>query len=384
MKANEKTSAYHLNYLNPERITYARELRGFTKKTLAEKIQKSPAAITQYESGLKPGIDTFIKLAEVLTLPLSFFSAGNHISPTPPVEEFHFRARASVTQMMKYKSRRYAERVIDIFRFLEEYGVEFPTENVTPVQQAFYDGMTISEAATFVRSEWGLQKLPIRDLFPLLEQNGIYVILLEQEYNDLEACATWFGSRPCVMLAHKKFEESSSRVHFDLAHELGHLFLHDESYAETVKEPQAHEFAASFLMPEERYALDSPRRWHLGMFLEVKRKWHVSLQAALRRSRDLGLITDSGYRWGMVDLSKRGYRQREPGEFPLGQPTLLARALELIKTTLTLDEFAEAVYMHPDELETVLIAQKVDHAIIQEMKRQHPIKKAKIVSFTPR
>lgn len=384
MKDNGKTSAYHLNFLNPERITYARELRGLTKKALAEKIQKSPAAITQFESGMKPDVETLLKIADTLDVPLSFLSVEDDILSTPRVEEFHFRARASVTQMMKYESRRYAERVIDIFRFLEAYGVEFPTENITPIQHQFFDGMTIPEVAALARSEWGLQNLPIRDLFPLLEQNGIFIVLLDQSYNDLEACATWFGNRPCVMVAYQKFAEASSRIHFDLAHELGHLLLHDESYAETVKEPQAHEFASSFLMPKEKYAPDSPRKWHLGMFIEVKRKWRVSIQAALRRSRDLGLITDSSYRWGMVDLSKKGYRQKEPAEFPLGQPSLLARAVELVKDTLIFDEFAEAVHAHPEELESILQTQKVEDYAIQTMKRQRPTKKAKIVSFTPR
>ena len=384
MRDDKKTSAYHLNFLNPERITYARELRGLTKKSLAEKIQKSPAAVTQFESGLKPDVETLVKIAKALAVPLSFFSVEKNSCPTPPVEEFHFRARASVTQMMKYESRRYAERVIDVFRFLEEYGVDFPIENVTRVQHSFVDGMTISEVSALVRSKWGLQNLPICDLFPLFENNGIFIILLDQEYNDLEACATWFGGRPCVMLAYKKFEEASSRIHFDLAHELGHLFLHDESYAETVKEPQAHEFASSFLMPEERYAPDSPRKWHLGMFIDVKRKWRVSLQAALRRSRDLGLISDSSYRWGMVDLSKKGFRQKEPAEFPLGQPTLLARAIELVKDNLDFNEFAEAVYALPDELESILRTQKVSGSTIQAMKHRRPTPQAKIVTFTPR
>lgn len=384
MKDNEKTSAYHLNYLKPERITFARELRGLTKKALAEKIQKSPAAITQFESGMKPDVETLVKIAGALEVPLSFFSAIKNGSPTPTVEEFHFRARASVTQMMKYESRRYAERVIDIFSFLEDYGVEFPADNITPVQKSIRDGMSISDVSALVRSEWGLQNLPIRDLFPLLEQNGIFIILLDQEYNELEACATWFGNRPCIMLAYKKFAEASSRVHFDLAHELGHLFLHDESCAETTKEPQAHEFASSFLMPAESYAPDSPKKWHLGMFIDVKRKWRVSLQAALRRSRDLGLITDSSYRWGMVDISKKGYRQKEPAEFPLGHPSLLARAVALVKDHLTLDEFAEAIHAFPDELESILRIQGVDADTIQAMKRQHLVKTAKIVSFIPR
>lgn len=378
-----KTSAYHLNFLNPERISYARELRGLTKKSLAEKIQKSPAAITQFESGMKPDIDTLIKIARVLEVPLSFLSAESNGYFTPQIEEFHFRARASVTQMMKYQSRRYASRVVDIFRYLESYGVDFPVENITEIQSKLPDGMPILEVANFVRSQWGLQSFPIKNLFPLFESNGIFIILLDQEYNDLEACATWFGGRPCVMLANKKFEESSSRIHFDLAHELGHLFLHDESFAETEKEPQAHEFASSFLMPEEQYAPDSPSKWHLGMFIEIKRKWHVSLQAALRRSRDLGLISDSGYRWGMVDISKRGFRQKEPAEFPLGQPTLLARAVDLVKDKLFFDEFASGVYMLPDELESILKTQMVEDSAIQAMKRQRSPKKTKIVFFNP-
>ena len=383
MKNDEKTSAYHLVNLKPERITYARELRGLTKKSLAEKINKSPAAITQFEAGSKPDIDTLTSIAKALSLPISFFSVEKEYV-TPQVEEFHFRARASVTQMMKYQSRRYAERVVDLFNFLEGYGVDFPLENISPVQQKFRDGMTIAEVTALVRAEWGLQNRPIHELFPLFERNGIFIILLDQEYNDLEACATWFGSRPCIMLAYKKFEDASSRIHFDLGHELGHLFLHDESFSETEKEPQAHEFASSFLMPEERYSLDSPRKWHLGMFLEVKRKWHVSLQAALRRSRDLNLITDSSYRWGMIDLSKKGFRQKEPGEFSIGKPSLLSQAIELIKDRLTLDELAQAIHTLPDELELILRSQKVSDESIQCMKRYPQAKKAKVVSFTPR
>jgi Zn-dependent peptidase ImmA (M78 family) len=186
------------------------------------------------------------------------------------------------------------------------------------------------------------------------------------------------------MVAYEKFIEASSRIHFDLAHELGHFFLHDESFAETVKEPQAHEFASSFLMPEEEYAPDSPLKWHLGMFIEIKHKWHVSLQAALRRSRDLGLITESSYRWGMVDISKKGFRQKEPAEFSLGKPSLLAKAIDLVKDSLIFDDFAEAVHALPEELESILIHQKVDKSAILAMQRQRPEKKSKILSFTPR
>lgn len=364
-----RTIAYHLNYLMPEKISFARELRGLTKKALAQKIGVSPSAITQFESHVKPNINTFKKLVETLELPFAFFSSKIKSLSAPAIDEFHYRARASVSQMMKYKSRRYAEVVVGIYKFLEEFGIEFPTENVTPLQDSFRDGMPISHVANMVRTSWGLKKLPIKDLFPLLERNGIFIILLDQEFNDIEACATWFGDRPYIMLAYKKFENSSSRIHFDLSHELGHLFLHDESFLETEKEPQAHEFASSFLLPEETYIKDSPRKWNLGSFIDVKERWHVSIQAALRRSRDLGIISDASYRWGMIDLSKKGYRLHEPREFPLGQPTLLAKAFDLIKAEITLEEFAKSVFLHPHELEQILLMQKVPLDTIKIMKK---------------
>ena len=73
----------------------------------------------------------------------------------------------------------------------------------------------------------------------------------------------------------------------------------------------------------------------------------------------------------MVALSKRGYRQKEPAEIFLGQPSLLARSVELVKDSLIF-------------LETILKTQKVSKisdVAIQAMKRQSLAQKAKIVSF---
>ena len=85
----------------------------------------------------------------------------------------------------------------------------------------------------------------------------------------------------------------------------------------------------------------------------------------------------------MVDISKRGFRQKEPAEFALGQPSLLARAIDLVKDKLFFDEFASGVYMLPDELESILKTQMVEDSAIQAMKRQRTPKKTKIVFFNP-
>ena len=49
-----------LDRLDPRRITFAREVQALTKKQLAERIEKTPSAVTQFEQGtLHPDLETF-------------------------------------------------------------------------------------------------------------------------------------------------------------------------------------------------------------------------------------------------------------------------------------------------------------------------------------
>ena len=75
----EKSPHFYLQNLDPGRIKFARELHGLTKKELAEKIGKTPSAVTQYEAG-KSGLsmETFVALAHALSVPFSFFSKLNY------------------------------------------------------------------------------------------------------------------------------------------------------------------------------------------------------------------------------------------------------------------------------------------------------------------
>lgn len=60
-----------------------------------------------------------------------------------------------------------------------------------------------------------------------------------------------------------KNKNAAARIHFDLAHELGHILLHDwnEGLSEVKEEfkeleNQANDFAAAFLMPENEFRAD--------------------------------------------------------------------------------------------------------------------------------
>jgi Zn-dependent peptidase ImmA (M78 family) len=115
------------------------------------------------------------------------------------------------------------------------------------------------------------------------------------------------------------------------AHELGHLLLHDEAEpGGRQHEHEANRFAAEFLTPGPEIAALLPTRLDFAHLLEVQRAWGVSVQALLRRSRELDRIGDGLYRKGLATLTRLGWRRDEPtGEYPTEWPAVLAEAVTL-------------------------------------------------------
>ena len=86
---------------------------------------------------------------------------------------------------------------------------------------------------------------------------------------------------------------------------------------EKAEEAVAHRFAAAFLVPAEvamaelgshRRTLDMVELWLL------KEKYGLSMQAWIRRARELDIITDTTYKGLCVEFSRRGWRKAEPFE----------------------------------------------------------------------
>ena len=58
----------------------------------------------------------------------------------------------------------------------------------------------------------------------------------------------------------------------------------------------------------------------------LKRQYGLSIQALLRRMRDLEIITESYYRQWCVNVNRLQWRRREPLEMPSEQPQWMRRA----------------------------------------------------------
>ena len=119
------------------------------------------------------------------------------------------------------------------------------------------------------------------------------------------------------------------RWRFTLAHELGHIIMHNVTTPDDPTEKEADRFAAEFLMPEmdvysylQRVSLDS--------LASLKLYWRTSMASLLEKSHNLGTITDKQHRNLWQQMGLRGYRVQEPKELdpPKETPVLLKEILD--------------------------------------------------------
>jgi Zn-dependent peptidase ImmA (M78 family) len=224
-----------------------------------------------------------------------------------------------------------------------------PSEQVSNFNTSAETDMQIESTANNLRKHWGLGLGPIPNIIKLVESKGIIVLPLPNSCVKVDAYSTWRGKRPCILLSLAK---TPSRVRFDVAHELGHIILHEETLAgEKITERQAYRFAGAFLFPMESFLEECPRRWSLQAFQQLKFRWKMSIQALLYRAKNLGCISQSTYQRARIQLYHLYNTNKYEGpEWDMEKPVILGQALELLSDQITLDQLASELSLFPKEL----------------------------------
>jgi Zn-dependent peptidase ImmA (M78 family)/transcriptional regulator with XRE-family HTH domain len=223
-------------------------------------------------------------------------------------------------------------------------------------QIAVDDYDTPEDAARTVRSKWGVPAGPAPSLVGLLEDAGALVTCRDliapvpldsgAETVPVDAVSTRpDGEAPLMLLNNGTPAE---RQRFTLAHELGHLVMHQVPDPE--QELQADRFAAELLMPGREILPQLQGSLDVAGLLELKGHWQVSMWALLRRARTLGAVSDWQYRKLAIELSSLGYRTREPAALQPDTPLAVERLVaEQQRRGHSLAELARRAYLHPDE-----------------------------------
>lgn len=110
-------------------------------------------------------------------------------------------------------------------------------------------------------------------------------------------------------------DSNVDRYRYTVAHELGHLFMSFPKLTAKEEEGVAHRFAAALLVPAEvaKWELGEKRRHLTFAELRVlKEKYGLSMQAWVRRARDLEIISEGLYRSLCIEFSSKGWRKNEP------------------------------------------------------------------------
>jgi len=319
------------------RLTQARRLAGWTKKELAAKIDVTPAAVGQYEAGgIRPRPEQVRRLADVLGMPSTFFTAGRPraVLDTAAV---HFRSLRSAPARERERSLSFTELLWELAHALESY-VRLPEVDLP----GWDGGETIPDvptdprqAALALRSRWNLGDGPIPHLVRLLESRGIVVTVLPYPNPDsrkLDGFSTTRLPRPVVVVNDER--DDVYRHRFSCAHELGHLLLHGEAHPGDIQhERQADAFAAEFLTPAGSLTSSLPIRVDFTVLGRLQQTWGVSLDSLLVRCRELGLHSEavSSRAWRRLKaLRAQGLLPFTPVRgFPGEVPVLLQRALEM-------------------------------------------------------
>ena len=91
---------------DPMRLRIARQAAMLTKKDLAQRIDVTPAAVSQYESGTtQPSAKATASLALALGMPVDFFSADRPLGEAPATTA-HFRSLRATTQQERDRALR--------------------------------------------------------------------------------------------------------------------------------------------------------------------------------------------------------------------------------------------------------------------------------------
>jgi Zn-dependent peptidase ImmA (M78 family) len=332
---------------NPSRLVLARKRRGLTKVALGRSAGLSARVLSDYESGRAvPSDDAVEAIASVTVFPPSFFHR-------PDVDDLatewvSFRSLSTMTAGQRDAALNAGALAFELCEWIEKH-FELPAPHLPNLSD-----FAPADAATALRTHWGIGLQPIGNLVHLLESEGVRVFSLSERVKQVDAYSLWYRDLPFVFLNTMKTPEHSR---MDAAHELGHLVLHRHGVPrghDAEKEAQA--FAASFLMPESsvRAAVQAPFAPSLHELASLKLRWRVSLAALAHRLYSLGLITEYTYRKIFISLSRYG-RTKEPNGIERETSQVFAKVFAELKAEgVTKADAAKDLDLYTNDVEALI------------------------------
>ena len=306
-----------------EQLRQARLAAGLTLQELADRLENTVTrqAISKYERGTsQPSPTRILELATALGVPPSIFLKG----AAADIRWLAFRKLATIKGARQdHLKARASQRVQAEIRLRDMFSVSRRHDLPAPIDVHSLDDCDYAAAALRIR--WDLGYRPIADLIGMLEERG-GAIIVEHSATGFDALSGWVDQTPVLVL---NTSMPPDRVRFSAAHEIGHLAM-VRTGDDKQDEEFAHRFAGSFLVPPDAVRNELGMRRHdldldeLGL---LKQRWGMSMQAWIRRARDVGTISTPVYTSLNVLFRQEGWNREEPFQYVANESPSLFRRL---------------------------------------------------------
>lgn len=351
MRTKKKASrkfGWKMNESNPRKmLTQLRKREGLTQKEMAARLGVGQSLISQIERGERSLGDELVTAARK-----EFDLSRTYFTDRRPVgydrRSLNYRRQKLPAKTQDRLLYQFGETEQDI----QATDLPIPTVELRFPRPTGGERLSVEEieaAASHARKTLRLPPQgPIPNVIRAVEAAGIVVTPLEMNGVDLSkfdgVSSPEKPDRGPLVIGYAP-QESGDRQRFTIAHELGHLVLHlvERPDSEAVREDEAHQFAGAFLYPANDAEQEITPALSLSEFARIKAHHGISIQAIIRRARDLELITSDRYTSLMMQISHRGWRLKEP--VPVGlESTKLIEMIqehELEKTVVPLHQWRE-------------------------------------------
>lgn len=291
------------------RLKQARLLAKFSLRELSDQLNNlvSYNAIKKYEDGkMMPDESVIQALAVALGVQTDYFFKTSKVELTNV--EFRKRAKLTVKEVISIK-----EIVRDqIERYLE-------VESILRIEQKFDNPLKghilaniddLEEYVLMLLKIWNLGYNQIPNVIEMLEERGVKVVEISAP-DAFDGMAALVNDIPVVVL---NKDYTAERKRFTALHELGHILLtFPEDWDNREVERCCHRFASAMLIPKPVMLTLLGKQRNgitLAELIAIKEQYGISLQAIVRRAKDLGIINEYSYKNFFIWISKN---RREEG-----------------------------------------------------------------------
>ena len=307
-----------------ERLKRARSAAGLSMKELSLQAGVSANMIKKYEHNESmPSSGVLVKMSRALGVRNEYFFRPAKFE----LKGIEYRKRSTapekVLNRIKADVLDQAERWMELCNLWPNFplpGFYKPNFSISLVN----DYQQVEIIANELRELWDLGSQPITSMIDVLECHGVLVIVTDvdssEKFDGLQASV---NDKPVVVISS---QWPGDRQRFTLAHELGHLILHDMLAEGLDEEMACNRFSGAFLFPEvavRQYLGNKRSRLEVQELYLLKMDYGLSMMACIYRAKNLGIITEAKCKELFMFFSMRKWRSKEPGQaFPAEQTSM--------------------------------------------------------------